>query len=333
MKIHLRSRDLLNVCKNSQPNDTSTSSINKWKKASFEAINLITIRITKRVLREVVNSETIKNSHLLWMKISEQHASKRAINRGQVWIDWQCCFYNGNLQNYINNCRKLMMELEAVSIVVPNKLLSYSLLGKPGGNPHLSQFVETLTFNKDIIEKPMIILSLIQNFASHINHSNSPNAKKESNSSSLITSFEEPHKIIFYCSNGKHNNRCTTHKKEHCWAKNPHLRPSQQEKKPKNNPRSYRSIAQVLTTIGGAMSPMFNQVIIDCGATHHMFNAPEFFPNSFKNITSKVATGDSQSSLLALGIGNTELKCNGKVLKLENCLFVPKLKFNLISML
>ncbi|MBW0560093.1 hypothetical protein O181_099808 [Austropuccinia psidii MF-1] len=43
MKIHLRSRDLLDVCENARSNDTSTSSINKWKKASFEAINLITI--------------------------------------------------------------------------------------------------------------------------------------------------------------------------------------------------------------------------------------------------------------------------------------------------
>ncbi|MBW0498796.1 hypothetical protein O181_038511 [Austropuccinia psidii MF-1] len=195
MKIHLRSRDLLDVCENARSNDTSTSSINKWKKASFEAINLITIRITKRVFREVVNSETIENSHLLWTKISEQYASKRAVNRGRVWMDWQCC-----------------------SIVVPNELLSYSLLGKLGGNPQLSQFVETLTFNEDIIEKPMIILSRLQDFASHINHSNSSNAKKEHDSSALITSFEERHKIIFYCSNGKHNNRCTTHKKEDFWA-------------------------------------------------------------------------------------------------------------------
>ncbi|MBW0579608.1 hypothetical protein O181_119323, partial [Austropuccinia psidii MF-1] len=313
MKIHLRSRDLLNVCKNARSNDTSTSSINKWKKASFEAINLITIRITER--------------------ISEQYASKRTVNRGQVWVDWQRCFYDGNLKNYIDNCRKLMMELDAVSIVVPNELLSCSLLGKLGGNPQLSQFVETLTFNKDIIEKPMIILSRLQDFASHINHSNSSNAKKEHDSSGLIASFEEPHKIIFYCSNGKHNNRCNTHKKEDCWAENPHLRPSQQEKKCKNNSRSHISIAQALTTIGGPMSLMRNQVIFDCGATHHMFNSPNFFPNSFKNIRSEVATGDSQSNLLALGIGNAELKCKGKVLKLENCLFVPKPNCNLISML
>ncbi|MBW0500223.1 hypothetical protein O181_039938 [Austropuccinia psidii MF-1] len=199
MKIHLRSRDLLDVCENPRSNNTSTSSVNKWKKASFEAINLITIRITERVFREVVNSETIENSHALWTKISEKYASKRAVNRGRVWMDWQRCFYDGNLQNYIDNCRKLMMELDAVSIVVPNELLSYSLLGKLGGNPHLSQFVETLTFNEDIIGKPMVILSRLQDFASHINHNNGPGTKKEHDSSALITSFEEPHKIIFFC--------------------------------------------------------------------------------------------------------------------------------------
>ncbi|MBW0483494.1 hypothetical protein O181_023209 [Austropuccinia psidii MF-1] len=225
------------------------------------------------------------------------------------------------------------MELDAVRIVNPKELLSYSLLGKLGGNPHLSQFVETLTFKKDIIEKPMIIFSRLQDFASHFNHSNSSNTKKEHDSSALSIYFEEPHKIIFYCSNGKHNKRCTTHKKEDCWAENPHLRPSRQEKKRKNNPRSHLSIAQALTTIGGPMSPMRNQVIVDCGATHHIFNSPKFFPNSFKEIRSEVATGDSQSNLLALGIGNAELKCNDKLLKLENCLFVPKLKCNLISML
>ncbi|MBW0516699.1 hypothetical protein O181_056414 [Austropuccinia psidii MF-1] len=64
------------------------------------------------------------------------------------------------------------MALDVVSIVVPNKLLSYSLLGNLGSNLHLSQFVETLTFNKDIIENPMIILSQPQDFASHINHNN-----------------------------------------------------------------------------------------------------------------------------------------------------------------
>ncbi|MBW0510199.1 hypothetical protein O181_049914 [Austropuccinia psidii MF-1] len=155
MKIYLRSGDLLDICEKFRTNEASTSSSNWWTKASFDSINVVTSRITERVFREIINSETIKNSHLLWSKTSEQYASQRAVNRGRVWMNWQRCFFDGNLQNYVDNFRKLMMELDAVSIVIPNELLSYLLLGKLGGNPHLSQFVETLIFNEDIIEKPL----------------------------------------------------------------------------------------------------------------------------------------------------------------------------------
>ncbi|MBW0478454.1 hypothetical protein O181_018169 [Austropuccinia psidii MF-1] len=103
--------------------------------------------------------ETIKKANLLWAKIEDQYASKRAVNRGQVWMDWKRSFYNGNLQNYIDSCRKPMMELEAVSIVVPPDLLSYSLLGKLGGDTNLHQFIKDLTLNEDIIKKPEKILT------------------------------------------------------------------------------------------------------------------------------------------------------------------------------
>ncbi|MBW0504171.1 hypothetical protein O181_043886 [Austropuccinia psidii MF-1] len=158
MKIHLRSKDLIDVCEKPIPGDASTSIVIKWSRASYEAINLITTRITERVLQEVVNMKTIEKANLLWAKIEDQYASKRALNRGRVWMDWQRCFYNGNLQNYIDLCRKLIMEHEAVRVVVPPELLSYSLLGKLGGDTNLHQFVENLTLNEDIIEKPEKIL-------------------------------------------------------------------------------------------------------------------------------------------------------------------------------
>ncbi|MBW0508537.1 hypothetical protein O181_048252 [Austropuccinia psidii MF-1] len=252
MKIYLRSRDLLEVCEKLVPSDASTSAVNKWTRASFEAINLITTRITERVFREVINSETIVNSRELWSKITEQYASKRAVNRGRVWMDWQGCFYDRNLQSYIDTCQKLMMELDAVSIVVPNELLSYLLLGKLGGNHHLSQFVESLICNKDIIEKPQSILSRLQDLASHNQHASHG---KETTSNALTTSLDDPHKIIYYCSNGKHNNKCTTHRKAECWAENPHLRPNRKDKKCKNNPSAHLSIVQALITLSTTQQP------------------------------------------------------------------------------
>ncbi|MBW0504459.1 hypothetical protein O181_044174 [Austropuccinia psidii MF-1] len=157
------------------------------------------------------------------------------------------------------------MELDAVSIVVPEELLSYSLLGKLGGNSHLSQFVENLIFNEDIIEKPLLILSRLQDFANH-NHQNMH--RSESNSTALTTALKEPHKIIFNCANGQHNSRSTTHKKEECWAESPHLRPSQKDKKQKNNPTSHLSVVQALMTVLAPIYPITDQIVIDCGAMH-----------------------------------------------------------------
>ncbi|MBW0481615.1 hypothetical protein O181_021330 [Austropuccinia psidii MF-1] len=319
MKIHLRSRDLLEVCEKLVPSDASTSAVNKWTRASFEAINLITTRITERVFREVINSETIENSRKLWSKIAEQYSSKRAVNRGRVWMNWQQCFYDGNLQSYINTCRKRMMELDAVSIIVPNELLSYSPLGKLGGNHHLSQFVESLIFNEDIIEKPQSILSRLQDFASHNQHAS---YGKETMSNALTTYLDELHKIIYYCSNGKHNNKCTTHRKAECWAENPHLRPNRNDKKRKNNPAAHLSMVQALMTRSKTQQPSSDQIFIDCGATHHMFNSAKFFTGQIKPISYEVGTGDSQSNLKACGIGEVQLRCNEKTLTLENCLFL-----------
>ncbi|MBW0580455.1 hypothetical protein O181_120170 [Austropuccinia psidii MF-1] len=47
----------------------------------------------------------------------------------------------------------------------------------------------------------------------------------------LVSTAEEPYKIISYCKNGKHNNKCNTNKKEECWIENPALRPIRNEKK------------------------------------------------------------------------------------------------------
>ncbi|MBW0494809.1 hypothetical protein O181_034524 [Austropuccinia psidii MF-1] len=170
----------------------------------------------------------IKKENLLWAKIEDQYSSKRAVNRGQVWMNWKRSFYDGNLQNYIDLCSKLMMELEAISIVVPPELLSYSLLGKLGGDTNLHQFVKNHTINEYILEKPEKILTQLQDLA----HLNTVDCKKQlTTPTALISSGGEPHKIIYYCAKGKHNDKCSTCKKEDCWTKHPHLRPSRREKK------------------------------------------------------------------------------------------------------
>ncbi|MBW0495114.1 hypothetical protein O181_034829, partial [Austropuccinia psidii MF-1] len=275
MKIHLRAKDLLDVCEKSLPGDATIPATNRWTKASYDAINIITSRISERVFLEVINSETTEKANLLWSKINEQYASKRAMNRGRIWMDFQRCFYNGNLQSYIDSCRKLLMELETVSVKIPNELLSYSLLGKLARDSKLQQLVETLTLNEELIERPDLILTRLQDY---VNLIKSKDSTPTDLPSALVSTVDDSFKIIHFCTNGKHNPKSTTHQKEQCWAENPQLRPNQRDSKRKKfRPTAYFSTATALITSSEEAKSNAHQVILDCGATHHMFNSESFF--------------------------------------------------------
>ncbi|MBW0503144.1 hypothetical protein O181_042859 [Austropuccinia psidii MF-1] len=331
MRIHLRSRDLLDVCERKLPDDATPSASNKWSKASYEAIDIITTRVTEKVFREIVNEETYNNANLLWSKLIDQYASKHAVNRGRVWMDWQRFIFDGNLQNYIDDCRKMTMELESLNIKVPNNLLSFSLLGKLGGDKDLHQFVDNLTLNEELIERPELILTRLQDYA---NLQKERMGKNSENVEALLTSIYEPHKIVYYCKNGKHNYKCTNHQKEDCWAENPHLRPNKKNKKRRifNNATHFTE-AIALNTMNNHSPSDKNELIVDCGATHHMFNSITPFITKPVSSLMTVTTGDMNSKLRVDGIGTVELICNQQKLRLDNCLYVPKLKCSLLSLL
>ncbi|MBW0585879.1 hypothetical protein O181_125594 [Austropuccinia psidii MF-1] len=121
-----------------------------------------------------------------------------------------------------------MMGLEAVSIMVPPELRSYSLLGKLGGNTNMHRFVENLTLNVDIVEKPEKILTQLHDLA----HLNTLDCKLQLYfPTSLVPSGFEPQKTIFYCENGNTTRNSQQRKKEYFLTKDNHLRPSRRQNK------------------------------------------------------------------------------------------------------
>ncbi|MBW0471579.1 hypothetical protein O181_011294 [Austropuccinia psidii MF-1] len=172
----------------------------------------------------------------------------------------------------MDSCQKPLLELESVSIKVPNELLSYSLLGKLSGDPKLHQLIEVLTLNKDVIEKPDTVLIKLQDYV-HLTQNNNPSTLPNS-VTSLVSTSEEAYKIIYYCTNGKHNDKSTSHTKNKCWAENPQLRPiCKDHKQRKIEANSY--LAKALITSLETVPE--DQLILDCGVTHHMFNSTKFF--------------------------------------------------------
>ncbi|MBW0545860.1 hypothetical protein O181_085575 [Austropuccinia psidii MF-1] len=309
--ILLRSKDLLDVCEKPIPSDRSTTATNKWSKSSFDEISIITCQVNNQVFIEVVKQFST-NVHLIWKKLKEQYASKKAVNRGRVWMQWIIFAYNGDLQSYIDNSRMLMMALETINITVPNEFHSFSLLGKLTGDPKMHSYVKVLALNEDLIKDPELIHAKLQEF-----HDNSSSQQKSSSTpaSALISESAHPQKITYFCLNGKHNSM-----------------PPCRNNKRKNQASARLSAAQALIT-GKQDLIQPQELIIDCGATHHMFNSLRCFTSLSKTPDIRVSTGDSASTLLSTGIGTVVSLCGNQSLSLENSLFIPILNCNLVSLL
>ncbi|MBW0546830.1 hypothetical protein O181_086545 [Austropuccinia psidii MF-1] len=240
-------------------------------------------------------------------------------------MDWKRCFCNGNLQQYIEDCRKLMLDLESVNIHLPIEILTSSLLGKLGGDPKLNQLVEGLTLNEEVIQRPDIILSRLQDYAKLMLIKETI---KDLSASALVSTINGPYKVVYYCTYGKHNPKCTTHKKEEFFSEKPHLRPKQKDKRKRMNP--HRNAATHLSTVQALVTSIddslqCNQLLVGCGATHHLFNLKIFLLSisDMPNITA--STGESNSALEAHGIGTVRIIFNNTTLAFNKCLYVPNI--------
>ncbi|MBW0542153.1 hypothetical protein O181_081868 [Austropuccinia psidii MF-1] len=73
---------------------------------------------------------------------------------------------------------------------------------------------------------------------------------KYHNPSDMISSTEEPDRIVYYFRNVKHDNKCISHKWEESWAANPHLRPANNAKKQKfKASSSHKRVTGTLMTL------------------------------------------------------------------------------------
>ncbi|MBW0532629.1 hypothetical protein O181_072344 [Austropuccinia psidii MF-1] len=294
MTILLRSKELLDVCEKEPEPGVSASATNRWTKASYDAVNIITARVSHKVFIEVIKLNTT-NSYLLWTKLKDKYASKKATNRGRVWMDLLRSSYQGNIQQYVTQSRKIILELESVGILLAPDLLSFTILGKLMGDPKVHQYVELLTLNEDLVGNPDEVLSKLEDF-----HNNSILQELQPNplASALISENNSgPFKITHYCANGKHNTKCTNHTRGECYAENPHLRPPRREKRrrppPNHNALAHVSTAQALVT---AREPVTTMAIHLLGSpygisSHGSFMANWPYPSPVANMATSVSYG------------------------------------------
>ncbi|MBW0524910.1 hypothetical protein O181_064625 [Austropuccinia psidii MF-1] len=110
-------------------------------------------------------------------------------------------------------------------------------------------------------------------------------------------------KTIHYCSNG-HDNPLASHPPERCWQLHPKKCPDRYQKDTKTN----YTFAQALLTIDkDAIQGDVLNVVLDTGASDHMFNDKRFFFSLNKINNSTISMGCDSSSLTTIGKGTAKL--------------------------
>ncbi|MBW0483825.1 hypothetical protein O181_023540 [Austropuccinia psidii MF-1] len=136
-------------------------------------------------------------------------------------------------------------------------------------------------------------------------------------------------KTIHYCNNGRHN-PLASHPPEKCWKLHPKKQLDRYQKDAKTN---YTFARALLTIDKNTIQGDVLNVVLDTGASDHMFNNKSFFLSLNKINNSTISMGCDSSSLTAIGKGTAKLiNQNGVCWTLKNSLYVPKLNTNLVAL-
>jgi hypothetical protein len=333
MFIYLRGKKLWKVCTIPIAEDASEEEKTAYEEAGDKAISIITSRINHRCYNEVVNSLTDSDPILLWKKIASQYASHSVINRGRVFMGWSAEVYKGNLQEYIDRTRAHLLDIDAVGITLPLDIISYLVLGKLMHDDKLDKIIDNCAMSEDCTSSPYLVLDALQTWLTH------KGSKKElDQTTALITTSAPtggkfPFKIVHLCGNNEHNPEATTHVESRCYEKYPHLRPthsssSRQGKKSSNASASFAHASLFVSYISGQHT---EGVVLDSGASHHILRARNVF-SSFTSEKIVIKTGNPDAPLIASGHGTAEIFVNGRNIKLNDCLLVPNISQQLISL-
>ncbi|MBW0515471.1 hypothetical protein O181_055186 [Austropuccinia psidii MF-1] len=270
----------------------------------------------------VVGDEEMENTYLLWSKITNHFSSSTFNSQARIWSIFSKTTYNRNLQSFISELRQSLNKIKTVGIKVGIKMLAFAILTKLPDD--FKSLIEKVMLNTKNQGSPDAILNLLHDAALKEEALKSP---IEFNMDSRMALNRETFKLktIHYCRNG-HQNPLASHPPEKCWQLHPKKHPDRYQKDTKTN----YTFAQALLTIEktSIQGDVLN-VLLDTGASDHMFNDKSFFLSLNKMKNSTISTGCDSSSLTAIGKGTAKLiDQNGVCWTLKNLSYAPKLNTN-----
>jgi hypothetical protein len=297
----------------------------------------------------IVTADNRGSARLLWKAIKDRFTSSQSSNRARIFNEFLYVkFKEEAIKAFVTDTKVSIKKLVDVGIDLPQDILAYLILFKFPDSlqllkhqimhsdkeltvefvcNHLTQFNnENKAEVKDA--SPSNQAALVSTKPKRSNCSNG-NEKNSSNSSNATTNNSGPKR----CTDGFHNPKQDgNHSADSCWHLHPEKAPewwqeAQAKWKAEKNVNYYMSLITLWIENGDPNS----KIILDSGASAHIFNDKRFFDKLELKDCDVIRTGKQNATLPIKGTGNVTLKWGRLTISLENCLFVPDIMVNLIS--
>lgn len=335
IEAYLTMKELDGILDGSEGTPTDPLLLTNYLKRCKQIAGMLILKLSDRNRELLVNNTNKKNPALLWSTINSHYASTEARNQARVFtklFSLKC--QEEDLGSFISSAKKILNELSAIGVKTDDSLIAFFLL---------YLLPDSMSNVKDLVIHGASITNTSLTVDAVLKHLQNTISDKKVNSSNVIPSAlsvvkQTPSRDWPICSNGTHNN-LTAHSEANCWQLHP-------EKKSTQSHRGKRSANSAVSSQKVPLPPamtfhllaIFNlkrtvkalESLLDSGASVQMFAKREFF-KTYSEVKEDVTLAGG-TVIQAIGSGSFVIRCEDREVTLSNCLHIPTLTNNLVSL-
>ncbi|KNZ54014.1 hypothetical protein VP01_3075g2 [Puccinia sorghi] len=291
----------------------------------------------------VVTPDNAESAQKFWSSIKDRFASSQSSNQARMFNDFLYVkFQEDSVESFVTNIKVSIKKMVDVGIELPTNILAYLVLFK---FPNSLQNLKRQIMHSD---KELTVEFVCNHLVQFNNESRAELAEstKTTTEAALFTNKGKSTKsnpsgssqsnTSKRCRSGYHNpKQDDNHKSDNCWHLHPEKAPdwwreSQAQWKASKEKEKENYFISLLTLWIESGDPK-TRIILDSGASAHIFNDTRFFEKIELGNFDVIKTGKQGATMPIEGKGTVRLTWGKCSITLENCLYVPTIVINLIS--
>ncbi|KNZ60939.1 hypothetical protein VP01_147g11 [Puccinia sorghi] len=261
----------------------------------------------------VVTADNSESAQKLWASIKDRFASSQSSNRARMFNDFLYVkFQEEAVETFVTDVKVAIKKLVDVGIELPQDILAYLVLFK---FPNSLQSLKRQIMHSD---KDLNV------------EFNPPKLRRRQHCLTLRGSLIETKR-----KNARIMRVTIEDQSVRCWHLHPEIAPewwkdSQAQWLASKEKKSENYFMSLLTLWIESGDPK-SKIILDSGASAHIFNDERFFETLEMGNFDEIKTGKQGATMPIRGKGKVRLVWENNSISLDNCLFVPDIVINLIS--